>query len=75
MFVFFSSVLRVTSGLRVRLAGRKPMVYSADCSYTVVPVFVFFFVVLWFIVRGDLFFWLYVLPCVILLLCFSDLLA
>ena len=33
---------------------------------------VLFFVALWFILRGDLF---YVLPCVILFLCFSVLLA
>ena len=33
---------------------------------------VLLFVVLWFILRGDLF---YVLPCVILFLCFSVLLA
>ena len=33
---------------------------------------VLLFVALWFILRGDLF---YVLPCVILLLCFSVLLA
>ena len=33
---------------------------------------VLLFVALWFIVRGDLF---YVLPCVILFLCFSVLLA
>ena len=34
----------------------------------VVPVLVFLFVTLWFILRGDLF---YVLPCVILFLCSS----
>ena len=34
----------------------------------VVPVLVLLFVTLWFILRGDLF---YVLPCVILFLCFS----
>ena len=33
---------------------------------------VLLFVVLWFVLRGDLF---YVLPCVILFLCFSVLLA
>ena len=33
----------------------------------VVPVLVLLFVALWFILRGDLF---YVLPCVILFLCF-----
>ena len=48
------------------------MVYSTDRSKAVVPVLVLLFVVLWFILRGDLF---YVLPCVILFLCFSVLLA
>ena len=37
-----------------------------------VPVLVLLFVALWFILRGDLF---YVLPCVILFLCFSVILA
>ena len=37
-----------------------------------VPVLVLLFVALWFILRGDLF---YVLPCVILFLCFSILSA
>ena len=37
-----------------------------------VPVLVLLFVAFWFILRGDLF---YVLPCVILFLCFSVLLA
>ena len=37
-----------------------------------VPVLVLLFVALWFILRGDLF---YVLPCVILFLCFSVLLV
>ena len=44
------------------------MVYSTDRSKAVVPVLVLLFVALWFILRGDLF---YVLPCVILFLCFS----
>ena len=48
------------------------MVYSTDRSKAVVPVLVLLFVVLWFILRGDLF---YVLPCVILFLCFSVLLT
>ena len=47
-------------------------VYSTDRSKAVVPVLVLLFVALWFILRGDLF---YVLPCVILFLCFSVLLA
>ena len=48
------------------------MVYSTDRTMAVVPVLVLLFVALWFILRGDLF---YVLPCVILFLCFSVLLA
>ena len=43
-----------------------------DNSEAVVPVLVLLFVALWFILRGDL---IYVLPCVILFLCFSILLA
>ena len=46
--------------------------YSTDRSKAVVPVLVLLFVASWFILRGDLF---YVLPCVILFLCFSVLLA
>ena len=61
----------------MKLASRKsalnpPVVYSTDRSKAVVPVLVLLFVALWFILRGDLF---YVLPCVILFLCFSVLLA
>ena len=48
------------------------MVYATDRSKAVVPVLVLLFVALWFILRGDLF---NVLPCVILFLCFSVLLA
>ena len=48
------------------------MIYSTDRSKTVVPVLVLLFVALWFILRGDLF---YVLPCVILFLCFQSSLA
>ena len=70
------SVLRVVSGPRVKLAScnnaLNPVVYSTDRSKAVVPVLVLLFVALWFILRGDLF---YVLPCVILFLCFSVLLA
>ena len=69
------SVLRVASGPRVKLASCKsalnpPVVYSTDRSKAVDPVLLF--VALRFIIRGDLF---YVLPCVILFLCFSILLA
>ena len=53
-------------------AIRDLVVYSTDSSRAVVPVLVLLFVALWFILRGDLF---YVLPCVILFLCFSVLLA
>ena len=49
-----------------------PVVYSTDRSKAVDPVIVLLFVALWFILRGDLF---YVLPCVILYLYFSVLLA
>ena len=71
------SVLRVASGPRVKLASCKSalnpaLVYSSDCSKVVVPVLVLLFVALWFILQGNLF---YVLPCVILFLCFSVLLA
>ena len=45
---------------------------STDRSKAVVPVLVLLFVALWFILRGDL---LYVVPCVILFLCFSVLLV
>ena len=48
------------------------MIYSTDRSKSVVPVLVLHFVALWFMLRGNLF---YVLPCVILVLCFSVLLA
>ena len=48
------------------------MVYSTDRSKAVVPVLVLLFVALWVILQVDLF---YVLPCVILFLCFSVLLA
>ena len=71
------SVLGVASGPRVKLASCKialnlPVVYSTDRSKAVVPVLVLLFVALWFILRGYL---LYVLPCVILVLCFSVLLV
>ena len=71
------SGLRVASGPRVQLASCKsalnpPVVYSTDRPKAVVPVLVLLFGALWFILRGDL---LYVLPCAILLLCFSVLLA
>ena len=46
--------------------------WSTDRVKAVVPVLVLLFGALWFILRGDL---LYVLPCVILFLYFSVLLA
>ena len=66
------SVLSIVSGPRVQLATcisalNHPLVYSTDRSEAVVPVLVLLFFALWFILRGDFF---YVLPCVILLLCF-----
>ena len=80
IFFLCISVLRVATGPRVKLAScesalkppQPPAVYSADRSEAVVPVLVLHFVALWFILRGDLF---YVLPCVILFLCFSVILA
>ena len=45
------------------------LVYFTDRSKAVAPVLVLLFVALWFILRGDLF---YVLPCVILFLCFQS---
>ena len=71
------SVLRVALGLRVKVANCKSalnptVVYSTGRSKAVVSVLVLFFVAFWFILRGDLF---YVLPCVMLFLCFSILLA
>ena len=67
------SVLRVASGPRVKLPSCKsalntPVVCSTDRSTAVVPMLVLLFVALWFVLRGDL---LYVLPCVIMFLCFS----
>ena len=65
-------VLRVASGPRVKLADRKsalnrPSVYTTDRSKAVVSVLVLLFDAFWFILLGVLF---YVLPCVILFLCF-----
>ena len=60
------SVFRVASGPRVKLASCKSALKVVR-SKAVVPVLVLLFVALWFTLRGDL---LYVLPCVILFLCF-----
>ena len=51
---------------------QSPGVYSTGRSKAVVPVLAILYVALWFILQGDLF---YILPCVILFLCFSVLLA
>ena len=51
------------------ISGLAPVVYSTDRSKAVIPVLVLTFAALWFILRGDLF---YVLPCVILFLCFQS---
>ena len=72
------SVLRVALGPSVKLASCKSalnsqVVYSTDRPMAEVPVLVLIFVALcFFFLRGDLF---YVLPCVILFMCFSVLLA
>ena len=63
------SVLRVALGPGVKLASCKS---ALNRSKAVVQMLVLIFVALWFILRGDLF---YVLPYVILFLCFSVLLA
>ena len=52
--------------------GLRFVVYSTDSFKAVVPVLIFLFVALWFILRGGL---LYVLLSVILFLCFSVLLV
>ena len=75
MLTEFVCISVLASGPRVKLANCKSalnptVVYSTDHSKAVVPVLLFG--ALWFILRGDL---LYVLPCVILFLCFSVLLA
>ena len=77
LYVLCISVLRVAFGPRVKLASCKSalnpqVVYSTDHSKAEVPMLALLFVALWFILRGDLFF---VLPCVILFLCFSVLLT
>ena len=61
----------------MKLAGCKgaldpPVVCSAGRSGAVVPVLVLLFLLLWFILRGDL---LYVFPCVILFVFFPVLLV
>ena len=62
----------IACGCSCKSALNPPVVCSTDRSKAVVPVLVLLFVALWFILRGDL---LYVVPCVILFLCFSVLLV
>ena len=61
--------VRAASGLRVRFRSSKSGLKSTDRFKAMVPVLVLLFVALWFILQGDLF---YVLPCVILFLCFQS---
>ena len=62
-FMYFCMLASCKSALTARPhPPATPVVYSTDRSKAVVPVLVLLFVVLWFILRGDL---LYVLPCVI----------
>ena len=72
----YSYFIKATESQSVPLFADKKalsvVVYSTDRSEAVVPMLVLLIVALWFILRGDLF---YVLPCVILFLCFSVLLA
>ena len=69
----FSSMSRYFNDLLLNPSPpTPPVVYSTDRSKAVVPVLILFFVALWFMLRGDLF---YVLPCFILFLWFSVLLA
>ena len=58
-------VLSVALGPRVKLASCKSALNTPPPNPLVL---VLLFVALWFILQGDLF---YVLPCVILFLCFS----
>ena len=62
------SVLRVASGPSVKMDSCKSalnpkVIYSTDRSKAVVPVLVLLFVALWFILRGDLFYFCLVLFC------------
>ena len=80
--IFMYFCITSSIGTRVKLASCKsaltppppppPVVYSTDRSKAVVPVLVLRFVAWWFVLWGD---WFYVLPCFILFLCFSVLLA
>ena len=63
--------LKITDYLINSFACAFTKLGFTDRSKAVVLVLVLLFVALWFILRGDLF---YVLPCVVLFLCFSVLL-
>ena len=71
-FMYSYFCIKSSIGASCKSALNPPVVYSTDRSKAVVSVLVLLFVALWFILRGDLF---YVLPCVILFLWFSVLLA
>ena len=70
--LFFVIWLKRIYSYQFKSALIHTVVYSTDRSKAVVLVLVLLFVALGFILQGDLF---YVLPCVILFLCFSVLLA
>ena len=75
--VLYTVTNDTTCGPSVKLVSCKSalnpsVIYSTDRSKAVIPVLVLFFVAFWFILRSDLF---YVIPCVMLFLCFSVLLA
>ena len=58
--------------LQIKLNKRKQFLWLLLATKPRIQVLVLLFVALWFILRGDL---LYVLPCVILFVCFSVLLV
>ena len=71
--LIFAGRTSLIVGFVVRSIMMNIVTLYFTCMFeAVVPVLDLFFVALWFILRGDLF---YVLPCVILLLCFSVLFA
>ena len=75
VYSLLAKVARMPEPLLFTYEPAHDKTYKIACAPSedsVVPVLVLLFVALWFILRGDLF---YVLPCVILFLCFSVLLA
>ena len=83
VFVLFSVVLPILFlAIRVCFEAKRifrlhvcrffKIVWFTLLTVAVLPALVLLLIALWFILRGDLF---YVLPCVILFLCFSVLLA